>query len=495
MSIPDSCVESNHFFNLIANEIGRKIIEKKKLTRILKLIITEEHFLLENELLSNLNWTKCEDLMIVNNDKISGNLRHYDKKIDRILHQMKSCVIDSENYFPLFYVSEQVKYSFDDEEQNSFISDAFIKKDKQFIENKFESKKILSYDNHIGEFFVIFSRKGKWFFFTNGCVFLFSRENNIILHEHINDKIDMMDPNLCYHITIVDSRLKKTIHYPNDDTKYCILIKVTDSSLKECKINNNPFYENKILNLSSPDHVKIYINEQNSMNIMLKKLLVKGIVLRIKNENEEDLYLRCDTKLYEKIKKLIPIGLPTNTAHLFLYQNDKLNDVLMYIEENFHEITKRINNSMSTISREILDIYHKTRNLNNCDLYSELPYSYKKTLYELHNDYIKQKHMNDNSKISISVDHVYNKLKKMDTLSLVNIYLDRDTLSKRIMEANNVMMSPINNQSNNEQNTLTDGSKTFINKIKKIDDPIRECLDTKIQTRLFSIEHQSGNNL
>ena len=113
---------------------------------------------------------------------------------------------------------------------------------------------------------------------------------------------------------------------------------------------------------------------------------------------------------------------------------------------------------MSTMSREILDIYHMTRNKNNSELYNILPNNYKKLLYQLHSDYILQKNtINNFTKISIGVNDVYNKLKKLDTSMLINLYLERDVLINMSINKNNILF------------------------------PIKSCINTKIQSKLLTL--------
>jgi len=140
------------------------------------------------------------------------------------------------------------------------------------------------------------------------------------------------------------------------------------------------------------------------------------------------------------------------------------------------------------MSREILDIYHMTRNKKNSEIYNFLSQSYRQILYQLHSDYIDQKngttiefkesikgfmknetdnfildHHNiadnnffDTDKISISVDNVYTKLKNLDTSLLIDLFKDRDELSKKI-------------------DSLGD----------EIKNPIKECINTYIQITLL----------
>jgi hypothetical protein len=290
-------------------------------------------------------------------------------------------------------------------------------------------------------------------------------ETHSVLYEHIGKHVDELDKNLCYHILLVDSRLRKIIIQSNN-FNYVVLIKTTEKYTLNVSFNNpHTFFvsDNRIY-LSCMDELNMYLEDLDILNSKAKKLLHRGIMMKVKLDNYDDILISYDTYTYKRLINMIPKGVNMHEIHLKLYKSDKLNHVLQYIDDSYTDIVKRINISMSTMSREILDIYHMTRNQSNSILYNILPHSYRQILYQLHSDYINQKNDIDKSefdnreKMSISVDNVYTKLKELETDILMELYRDRDQLSENIKNCNEI-----------------------------IKNPIKTCTNTKIQTKLMSL--------
>ena len=79
---------------------------------------------------------------------------------------------------------------------------------------------------------------------------------------------------------------------------------------------------------------------------------------------------------------------------------DNISNIDNRVKKNEEIIDNRINNAFNTLSKELLDIYHLTRNKKNSNLYGSLPSSYKKMLYILHKTYMMVSNSNfDNEKI------------------------------------------------------------------------------------------------
>jgi hypothetical protein len=273
--------------------------------------------------------------------------------------------------------------------------------------------------------------------------------------------------------------------------------------------------------MSCIDELNVRLEELDNKNIKARKLLYRGFIVKISVDNFEDILISYNTATYNRLLSMIPSGMTFNEVHLKLYQNDQLNHFLQYVTDTYTDVVKRINVSMSTMSREILDIYHMTRKKKNSELYNLLPQSYRQTLYQLHSDYIAQKNNvtndfdsfdkeleqneniskstfdisigdnihnentnvntdtntnvnidvdtntndsddsdNSDNKVSISVDNVYTKLKELDTHMLIELYKDRDVLIKKIEKESEISKVEIKN-------------------------PIKQCTSTKIQSKLL----------
>ncbi|MCJ7636956.1 MAG: hypothetical protein MUO21_05650, partial [Nitrososphaeraceae archaeon] len=140
---------------------------------------------------------------------------------------------------------------------------------------------------------------------------------------------------------------------------------------------------------------------------------------------------------YETIMKLKPNNSNINQCFLELYQSDKLADFLPFFTRYGGEVVKRINNSVKNIAKEVLDIYHTTRNKKNEELYGILTGVYKKCIYEIHGLYIKNRKNDFQDGIdtkstevprAINVFDVYNYLKKLPPNDLRQLYYDRMNL-------------------------------------------------------------------
>lgn len=514
----ESDIKKTHLFNLLNKTPNSHTnhdinINFSSVSTSLKNIIQQKHFI-TNPSLSCLNFNLTDDFIIINTNDISENLRHIDPVLDRVLHQTKVCVFDKSSFLPLFYVEKAIKESefAYAENENSYLKSNVYNKISNFKEDEFNHDNICIHKNYIGSYLVIFFHNNKWLFLFSNNVYEFNPVNHSILFEHLGQHIDKLDTGMCYHIVLVDVRLRKLIT-PVCDTNYVVLIKITEKyTLNESYSNPYDFFvtDHRIF-MSCMDELVVRLEELDIKNSRNKKLIHRGFLMKIKTDDFEHIYIAYDTHSYKKLMALVPKGLNLHEVHLRLYQTDKLNSFLQTVNDSYTDIVKRINISMSTMSREILDIYHMTRKKKNSSLYNILPPSYKHILYQLHSDYITQKNDSDktdktietmsyaqallngsdkkikspfalshtiinednfnlqeinsidsddiDSKVSITVDNVYNKLKDSDTCTLTELYKDREELIKNI-EAMNT------------------------NELKN---PIKSCTNTKIQTKLLSL--------
>ena len=456
-------------------------------------ILLSKDYTNPKSLLSQLNFSFSNDFIIINTNDINNNLRHTNLKFDRVLHQSKVIVFDKKTLLPIFYREKPIKdnESLYTKNENSYLKTYVYDTIYRYHEKEFDNTIISIHKNHIGSYIVLFYHTDKWYFMYQD-IYELNPYTHPILYEHIEQHISKFDKNLCYHIILKDIRLQRLIT-PICDKNHIILVKVTEKytmiEQKQLLIKNDKLYDilncDKIIYFSCFDEMYVRLEELDIKNIKCKKLLNRGFLLKIKVDNYENLHIAYDTHTYKTLLAMIPQGYDLHSVHLKLYQNDKLNYFLQYIDESYIDVIKRINISLSTMSREILDIYHMTRNKKNSELYNYLPQSYRQILYQLHSDYIDQKNgtpsdsikgfiknesdnsITDNifidnsffdidSKISISVDNVYTKLKNSDTSLLIDLYKDRDELSKKI-------------------DSLCD----------EIKNPIKECINTYIQITLL----------
>jgi len=458
---------SNHIYHMLSDVFPRLF------DGATHMIDTQKKKSLEKEFIFNyFSDGICEKrYLLILPIRISENLRHRHMNIDRLIHETECCVFDMNHMIPLFIINRPIKYipgaiiEKVNSYSNQYIFNNMMMNEKEFSDNIYFTK------NHSGNKFVMFYDllNNQWMFYTNNTILQFTKSNNLILYEHLYEYIDRFNRLIVHHIILIDNRLREIIKYPYSNVKQIIYIQGNLPKTLEyvdCSKNYNDFtlYNNHI-QLSSIDHLKLYINVMEKKNLRKRKLIEKGLIMCI-NVNGQTFYMQIDTPTYTRLLECIPSNLTYHQIHLRLYQTDKIINTFQYLDENYREILKRINCCIETMSREILDIYHLTRNQNNPTLYECLPTSYKKIIYNLHNEYINQTYIYDRDltimmKVSVTIDDVIVKLKKMDTDLLANIIVDRDKLEQSINRYHK------------------DGPIS--------DYMMKNCIDAKIQSKLMSI--------
>lgn len=441
----------------------------------------------------NIKIDKKHDLLTIGVPNVSDNLKYSDPVLNRALHQSKCIVFDTTNYYPMFYLENRINSSDISpiDRENSYLAKHLYNVMESYKNSEFDYDKVKCYRNHIGSYIVIFYNNSKWMFFFEGMVHCLCIEKHAVLYEHIGGDLDRLDKDYCYHIILVDPRLRITLHSPNDSC-YMVLIKINrKGNLQEYESNHpsipdNLFVENKRIYFSCLDQLDLYLEEMNNINTKNKKLYNRGLVVKVNVDEYDPICILYDTYTYGRLKDMIPNDMTKHEAHLFLYQTDKLNNVLQYVEESDNSvlIVTRINLAIVTIGREILDIYHYTRNKENPKLFSILTPTYRNLMHTLHGYFINKKssivdnmnnhnfshnnkytHINhkfgsDMGKVSISTEDVYTTLKTMDTMTLVRLFLDREIIKEYINK--------------NKQNLSS-----------KITEIIKDCNSTSLQTKLL----------
>lgn len=205
---------------------------------------------------------------------------------------------------------------------------------------------------------------------------------------------------------------------------------------------------NKIqqLHFSCLDELMIkldFISYENKVN---KTLSYAGFNIKVYNNNYQINNFNIYTEIYNQIKKQFIDGNNIYKIYLELYQKNYLNDILPYLSKYPNEIIHRLNMSMKTLSREILNVYHTTRKKKHQELYKLLPELYKKILYGLHGLYINSRKKDiinrpikeyDETK-SITVHDVYYFIKEMTAYQLIELFKERTELLKN-PNFNNIM--------------------------------------------------------
>lgn len=417
-------VDEKSYKNVPNNETNIKTcryINIDTVRKNLRKIIKNKEYQNQRSVLRFLRFKETDLYLIVSTCDVTDTMRYVDTNLDRVLHQSRVIVFDRKTLNPVLSVSKPVKdcgISYVKNE-NSYIKSYVFDKYIGFNEDEFNKSIVSIHKNHIGTYIVIFYNIDKWYFMFSNNVYELTMDNHGVLYEHVGHNVHKFDKNLCYHIILVDSRLRR-LFTPNCETNHIILVKLTNRYTLEdidMKLYTNAIMKNEIdsgsdsnsnlnqndetlfgvfvldtrIYMSCVDELNVKLEELDAKNIKMRKLLHRGFVVKVNIDEFDELIILYDTSTYNKLLSMVPTGMSLNEVHLKLYQNDQLNHFLQHVTDSYTDIVKRINIAMSTMSREILDIYHMTRKKKNSNLYNLLPQSYRQILYQLHSDYIAQK--------------------------------------------------------------------------------------------------------
>jgi len=244
--------------------------------------------------------------------------------------------------------------------------------------------------------------------------------NDLYQKANINLEINKLN-----HLSLIHNKYNKILYYKNN---------LNYEEILEYKSNNIYF--------SCIDELIFDLEKISSINESKKRISINGYILEF-NKKE---YI-INTNIYQKIYDMMPYYSNINKCYIELYKNDNLCFIINYMSQYTSEIINRINNSIKTISKEILNIYHFTRNKQNSELYNILSNNYKTILFDIHKIfmYIRKNEIKENNEdneyidlnlSTINVDIIYKYLKKINTDLLINIYLDRNELIKEIKSIN-----------------------------------------------------------
>lgn len=430
--------------------------------------------------MSNITIKNSNKFVIISIDDINENLRHIDTELNITLHQVRCAVFSNNTFEPICVIDKCIKApEYKSIDKNvSYLTTQLHNMIPEYKTDEFNKKNVVIKKRYIGSFMVLFCLDKQWYFLLKHNIYELQENTHPVLYEHLKNHINNFDPNMCYHIVLIDNRIRQLIS-PNGDKNRVVIVKTTDrKTLKEIPLPSDDFMHNvmsidKRIYLSCLDELYVRLEELDVINLKMKKMINRGYIVTVTSRNNK-ISIGYDTNTYRKLMSYVPSDMSIHEIHLHLYQQDKLSFFLQYATESHVDVVKRINLAVSTLSRELLDIYHMTRKKQNGELYNLLPQSYRQFIYQMHSKYINKKN-NDSKeneysdmklhftssedstssdesdtkdytdfKISITVDNVYTKLKEIDTKSLVELFIDRDALIKDL-EINNHVLNPIKN--------------------------------------------------
>ena len=305
--------------------------------------------------------------------------------------------------------------------------------------NSWENIEITKYEldsKHI----ILFYHINNWFIFHSNNITEQLSSQNTVLFNNNNLQIDLsqINQNHIYHLLLIDSMFRK-IDYSKDITSCIKLLWTCD---KSCNVINNEtsyFEKEKIYHYSCFDELMASLDIINDKMILEKTLDFSGYCLKI-SQNQSKIICCIRSKLFQYILSTVPQYKNQYINYVYLYQNNKLSEVLPFLHKYPSDVIRRINISIKILSKEILNIYHLTRKKQNSSLYDSLTKLYKKILYDLHKIYVGKKYFDDDiddiliEKKSISIDIVYTHLKNLHTDDLLQLFNDRMIIIDKLKE-------------------------------------------------------------
>lgn len=398
-------------------------------------------------------------LSMFNTVHVSHNLRNSDKLIDNVTRYVKSCVVDRSTLLPLVYTNKHTEY-LQDSNYHTFDTIHTVQ-ERDYLKDK---DTISFYKNYIGQYMVLFNHNDKWLVTDGSTVTSLESDADDVVClfcETLKNKtnVDDLDKNYSYHFIFAHHRLNRPVVYPQWGPEFSELVhlktveKYTLKAVTDYTFKNN-FIHNNRLYFSCLDELLMHVDGINKHDTLHKQLTTKGVLMVIGSgtADTDEIMIDFNTDLYRRISTHFENCDNLHHIHLKIYQQDKCNDVLPYVTDNYTNIIRRINISIKTLSKEILNIYFLTRNKNNTDLYDVLSKHYKDCLFNIHKIFM-QKRTEDlrnvdgdglMEKRSVTVDNVYKHLKSLSTTSLINLYVDRESLLESISKLENVDQTIVN---------------------------------------------------
>jgi hypothetical protein len=360
------------------------------------------------------------NMAILHTFNIEFNIGDLDNETQMIHDTIGTCIISNDNLKPIIHINKKFKYDY------RFLNSISKKKIKikniidncQYLQEK---DKIEFYKSYDGEHIVLFCKNNIWFLLINNKIYNYNNKNNYLLFNLFKNlfeetsSINYLKHNIAYHFNLTHHLLGKCIY----DIRLLIhLYSVNMETLLRVNENVRGIIKSERIYLSCKDELLDYLCEINNKMINKGKLTQKGIIMSYYNPNynvgcenelgvnsDEIFEIYFDTELYQKISSKIKLYKNIYQSQLVMYINNECNDILPYITSNHSDIVKRINNSLKTISKELLDIYFVTNKKNNIELYNVLPKIYRDIKFNIHGIFIKKR---KNDYYDYDYDYDYN---------------------------------------------------------------------------------------
>lgn len=370
----------------------------------------------------------------------------------KLSKESRSYIIDQKNLRRIFQHSPQILY---DSDAKKYLERKKIKWEKVKTYHCFKETMITLY-YHNDSWNVATPRKSDAFDSRWNSVKSYGELFQDILKLQKIDKKEL-NKKYCYTFVCLNKNIKNIVDYSemlNDDNYNTIILldiyeKYTMKKVKEIKPFKDKLHKIKFKSL---EKLKNNLEKHSTRMEESKNYDFAGYVLKT---GKKVLIMR--PKIIKKLENMKPNFPSDYMCYLGLYQKNQLNDYLSmysFTEEKIAEIINLIDTSVKQLSKEILNLYHSTRNKQNQELYQILTGSYKTILYNLHGVYGKRKKEQNNEKeddkvtiynietefkeqkkININIHDVYNILKnEIETGKLSYMFYERVVILNKIKE-------------------------------------------------------------
>ena len=404
----------------------------------------------------SLSLKEDDDLCMIyynnNTNQSSNNETH----MTELENSCRSIILDKQTLKPIVTQYNKILYNNDTIE--------FLK-DKQWSQ-------VIVQKCYEGTLIMVFYHNNKWYVTTRRCLdaqkstWIKDKSYYDMFTEAMDGKFtfDELNKDYCYHFVLLHHKNRNIITYNWFGRDYKELLHILTAekySLNEiqCKINDKVKYVTDE-KFNCLDDLLDSLTKLNELDGKYQRITTEGYVLKYYTGEiykSPFITLKLQTTLYDTIMRLKPNNSNIDQCFLELYQQNRLSEFLPYFTEYGNDTKRRIHMSMQNMAKEILDLYHLTRNKKNSDIYNELTEQYKKCLYEIHGLYIQNRkedfllvsnkenkenkeslesnQLNENdielkkgSVKSVNVYNVYNYLKTIQASELRQLYYDRITM-------------------------------------------------------------------
>jgi len=287
-----------------------------------------------------------------------------------------------------------------------------------------------------GTTILVFNYNDQWYTTTRRCFDAnlskwSSKKTHLeMFHNAIKDKFTYDDLNKNYYYTFIllNHNDSSIINYSSDD-EYTNVIQIqTQKKYTHEYVEHDLDVQKSVTVLFKDlDTLLEYIKIDNEYFRQHNKINYEGYIIKYKKD-DSIIHGKIQYDQYKQLTELKNNNQNIDQIYLELYQKDKLREFLPYFTKYTKNITNRISSSMKTLAKEILNIYHQTRNKKNPVLYNNISKCYKQHLYNIHGLYIKKNKQNTEHNLeeqkdnSISIHDVYHYLKNLYPGALRNVF-------------------------------------------------------------------------